>query len=197
MSLGILLEIKQSHCQLLANSSLNSPRICVCRWFTTKSKGCELKRRLFLTCCNPSTLDCECRHKCNYFCHNNCSGRSCDKPLVLRKDVMLATCWHLQVAAAAMCSIWGALHNYPRVLFCFWQKCSDIVRSHFVLLCFCQYCATFKRLFCGCAPPIHLADWTTYSQRLEFTVACFPFHFQHELRVPFSSSWRWFTTLQG
>lgn len=44
--------------------------------------------RLFLTCCNPSALECEGRHKCNYFCHNNCSGKSCDKPLVLRKDVL-------------------------------------------------------------------------------------------------------------
>lgn len=45
--------------------------------------------------------------------------------------------------------------------FSFWWKRSDIVRSHFFLLCFCQFCATFKRLYCGCAPPIHLADATT------------------------------------
>lgn len=43
----------------------------------------------------------------------------------------------------------------------------------FFLLCFCQYCATFKRLCCGCAPPIHLADVTTQSERLEFTHSMF------------------------
>lgn len=94
-------------------------QICVCWLLTTKIKGLQLNSRLFLTCCNPSVLDCKGRHKCNYFCHNNCSGKSSDKLLVLRKDVMLATCWHLQVAAAALCFIWCAPNNCLWSLFLF------------------------------------------------------------------------------